>query len=231
VDGQINRVLLDTYHRLLTRYGPQHWWPAEGPFEVIIGAILTQSAAWINVEKAISNLKATGVLSPQRLRQLSPDEIADLIYPSGYYNVKARKLRTLAQWLGDKYDDDLSKLFRLDSDNLREQLLAVYGIGQETADSIILYAAGKPVFVIDSYTKRFISRRGLAPPQNTYAAYQALFMSNLPPDARLFNEYHALIVRLAKETCRKTPACEKCCLKPTGSYRPDGQYPCSITPR
>jgi endonuclease-3 related protein len=229
MDDQVNRVLLDTYHRLFARYGPQHWWPAAEPFEVIIGAILTQSTAWVNVEKAIGNLRAAGALMPEPLRRMPLGEIAGLIYPSGYYNAKAKKLKALAQWLGDKFDDNLDVLFQQNTDDLREQLLAVYGIGDETADSIILYAAGKPVFVIDAYTRRFINRRGLAPPQNTYTAYQALFMSTLPNDARLFNEYHALIVRLAKDVCRRKPTCARCCLNTTGSHRPDEQHPCSLT--
>lgn len=232
-DQGLSRVLLDTYRRLFVRYGPQHWWPAEETFEVIVGAILTQSTAWANVEKAISNLRAAGALAPEPLRRLPLEETAGLIYPSGYYNAKARKLKALANWLGENFNDNLSALFEQDIDSLREQLLAVYGIGQETADSIILYAAGKPVFVIDAYTRRFIDRRGLSPPHDTYAAYQKMFMSNLPADAMLFNEYHALIVRLAKDVCRRTPVCEKCFLNLTGSRPIDGKYPCSLglTPR
>jgi endonuclease-3 related protein len=165
---------------------------------------------------------------PEALRKLSREEIAGLVYPSGYYNVKAAKLKALAQWLDENYHDDLGILFNRNIGDLRERLLAVYGIGEETADSIILYAAGKPVFVIDAYTRRMINRRGLAPPGNTYAAYQALFMSNLPADARLFNEYHALIVRLAKDVCRKVPVCEKCCLKSNDSHGREDQYPCYL---
>ena len=193
-------------------YGPQHWWPAQEPFEVMAGAILTQSAAWLNVEKAIANLKATKTLSPEALRQFSLSEIAGLIHPCGYYNAKAFKLKSLAQWLGDNYDDDLDKLFAQDTDHLREQLLSIHGIGQETADSIILYAANKPIFVIDAYTRRIINRIGLAPDNNSYAAYQVLFMDNLPIDVRLFNEYHALLVRLGKKVCRTRPLCQQCCL-------------------
>ena len=181
MDGQeINRVLLDTYHKLYTRYGPQHWWPAEEPFEVIIGAILTQSTAWSNVEKAITNLKNAGVLAAKLLRESTDEKIAELIYPSGYYNAKARKLKAFVKWSGEKYNDSLEHLFNQSIPDLREQLLGVYGIGEETADSIILYAAGKPVFVIDAYTRRLIDRRGLTPQNNTYSAYQALFMENLP---------------------------------------------------
>ncbi len=193
-------------------YGLQHWWPAEEPFEVMAGAILTQSAAWLNVEKAIANLKASAALSPRALRRLSQDEIANLIRPCGYYNAKARKLKSLADWLGECCGDDLDHLFASSTDQLRRQLLSVYGIGQETADSILLYAANKPVFVIDAYTRRIISRIGLRPPDESYAAYRALFMDNLPADAGLFNEYHALLVHLGKDACRNSPLCQRCCL-------------------
>ena len=232
MDGQaINRVLLNTYQRLLTCYGPQHWWPAEDSFEIIIGAILTQSAAWTNVEKAITNLKKARALTPKTLRILPVDEVASLIYPSGYYKAKARKLKAFVNWLGRRYGDNLSHLFDSNIDDLREQLLTVYGIGEETADSIILYAADKPVFIIDAYTRRIIHRLGLKPLTETYTAYQTLFMEHLPSDSKLFNEYHALLVCLGKEVCRKKPACEHCCLNATGRQLTEGQYPCSLALR
>ncbi|MBI4283454.1 MAG: hypothetical protein HY663_03165, partial [Chloroflexi bacterium] len=155
----------------------------------MVGAILTQSTSWRNVEKAIANLKAAQALSPQALRRLSLPELASLIYPCGYYNVKAGKLKALVQWLGESYQDDLDKLFANITDRLREQLLAIWGIGPETADSIILYAANQPIFVIDAYTRRVTSRIGLAAGSNSYDVYQSLFMDNLPADTRLFNEY------------------------------------------
>ena len=209
---KVKQALQDIYHRLMAEHGPQHWWPAEEPFEVIVGAILTQSTAWSNVEKAIANLKAAQALSPGALRQLSLAELARLIRPSGYYNAKALKLKSFVDWLGEHYDDDLDRLFASDIDHMRQQLLAIHGIGPETADSIILYAADKPVFVIDAYTRRIISRIGLASNSGSYAAYKTLFMSNLPADAQLFNEYHALLVRLAKTVCRTRPLCQQCCL-------------------
>ena len=213
MDNQsISQALLNIYHRLMARYGPQYWWPAPEPFEVIVGAILTQSAAWRNVEKAIANLKAAKALSPEALRRLSLSEVATLIYPCGYYNAKALKLKSLASWLGKYYDDDLNRLFICNTDHLRQQLLSIHGIGQETTDSIILYAAHKPVFVIDAYTRRIINRIGLTPDSNSYIAYQALFMDNLPGDAGVFNEYHALLVCLAKDVCRSRPLCQQCCL-------------------
>ena len=177
-----------------------------------MGAILTQSAAWGNVEKAIANLKEARVLSPRALRQLSLSEVARLIHPCGYYNAKALKLKSFAQWLGENYEDDLDRLFANSVDRLRQQLLSVHGIGQETADSIILYAANKPIFVIDAYTRRILNRTGLTPKGNSYSAYQSLFMNNLPADRSLFNEYHALLVCLGKDVCRKRPLCQQCCL-------------------
>jgi len=205
--------LQEIHQRLKDAYGPQHWWPAESPFEVMVGAILTQSAAWQNVEKAIVNLKAAKALSPQELRRLSLPELANLIHPCGYYNAKAAKLKALVQWLGECCGDNLNQLFASSTDQLRQQLLAVYGIGPETADSIILYAANQPIFVIDTYTRRIISRLGLLPDSNSYTAYQALFMENLPADVGLFNEYHALLVCLGKNVCRKRPLCQQCCLQ------------------
>jgi len=213
LDNQsIGQTLLNIYRRLLAHFGPQHWWPAEEPFEIIVGAILTQSAAWDNVEKAIANLKAAEALSPGALRQLSTPKLAKLVHPCGYYNAKAFKLKSFAYWLGNHYKDDLDRLFATDTDDLRQQLLSIHGIGQETADSILLYAAGKPIFVIDAYTRRIISRIGLAPEKGSYAAYKTFFMGNLPPDTGLFNEYHALLVCLGKNICRRHPLCQQCCL-------------------
>lgn len=213
MDAQsLRQTLPDIYQRLLARFEPQHWWPADEPFEVIVGAILTQSAAWGNVEKAIANLRAAGALSPRALRRLSRPKLAELVHPCGYYNAKALKLKAFVYWLGNHYDDDLDSLFALDTGDLRQQLLSVHGVGRETADSIILYAAEKPIFVIDAYTRRILSRLGLAPDKESYAAYQAFFMDNLPPDAKLYNEYHALLVCLGKNVCRRRPLCAECCL-------------------
>ena len=219
VDTSIEQLLLDICHRLMAHYGPQHWWPADEPFEVMVGAILTQSAAWGNVEKAIANLKTAGALSPGGIRQLPLAELSEIIRPSGYFNAKARKLKSLVDWLEESCDGDLARLFAIDVATLRERLLSIHGIGPETADSIILYAAGKPVFVIDAYTRRITSRLGLAPENDSYGAYQDLFMRNLPADIQLFNEYHALLVRLAKDVChRHQPLCLKCCLNEICPY-------------
>ncbi|MDP2920465.1 MAG: endonuclease III domain-containing protein [Dehalococcoidia bacterium] len=203
-------MLLNIYERLFALYGPQHWWPGDSPFEVMVGAILTQSAAWQNVEKAIRNLKTAGTLSPQALSQLPVEEIARLIYPSGYYNAKARKLKALVEWLGEACGDDIGKLSGIETDELRRQLLAVHGVGPETADSILLYALGKPVFVIDAYTRRIMFRLGLVGEKTSYEKLQKLFMDNLQPDVQSFNEYHALLVRLGKTVCRKQPLCREC---------------------
>jgi endonuclease-3 related protein len=224
MDAILNQILTEIYRRLFERFGPQHWWPAEELFEVIIGAILTQSTAWTNVEKAIANLKAAGVLSAKGIRQLPEAELAALIRPSGYYNVKARKLKAFAEWFWEQYGDNLQTMFSADTALLHEALLGVYGIGEETADSILLYAGHKPVFVIDAYTRRITDRLGLAPHGNSYAAFQSLFMSSLPPDAALFNEYHALLVALGKDFCRKQPLCGRCPLN-TGK---SGAFPCAV---
>jgi len=208
----ITDKLLLIYERLHQCYGPLHWWPADEPFEVMVGAILTQSAAWGNVEKAIANLKAAGILSLKGLRELPIEALSRLVYPSGYYNAKAKKLKALVEYLGESYGDDLARLFAQDVFKLREELLAVHGIGNETADSILLYAAGKPIFVIDAYTKRLIFRLGLSLEGDSYLSLQALFMGRLPPDPQMFNEYHALIVQHGKGVCRKRPLCPQCCI-------------------
>jgi endonuclease-3 related protein len=205
-------VLLKVYNRLLSSFGLQHWWPGDSPFEVMVGAVLTQSTAWRNVEKAIDNLKAADALSPEALHQMPAEKIAALIRPSGYYNQKARKMKALVDWLAAEHQGNPETLALSPTGELRAQLLDLLGIGPETADSILLYAANRPVFVIDAYTRRIISRLGLAPQKNTYDEYQNLFMRNLPSDVSLFNEYHALLVRLGKTACRKEPGCDECCL-------------------
>ncbi|HEX7474565.1 MAG TPA: endonuclease [Dehalococcoidales bacterium] len=213
----ISEKLMNIYDRLFARYGPQRWWPAEEPFEVIMGAILTQSAAWTNVEKSIQALKKAGVLSPEGLRRLPQSELAGLIHPCGYYNAKAAKLKAFVHWFGQNYDDSLEKMFTPDTPSLRAQLLEVHGVGEETADSILLYAGNKPVFVIDAYTRRVIDRHLIEPNKKKYSDYQRLFMDNLPADTKVFNEYHALMVAVGKNHCRKNkPRCEECCLKETG---------------
>ena len=211
-------ALTDIYNRLFDRYGPQHWWPGETPFEVVIGAILTQSTAWANVEKAIANLKTEGALDTEALYSISIDDLAMLIRPSGYYNAKAAKLKAFIERLHDNFGGSLNRFFELDTSALRKELLSIHGIGPETADSILLYAAYRPIFVIDAYTKRIISRLGLAPSNDSYESLQRLFMGNLPHDEGMFNEYHALFVRHGKEACRKDPICKNCSLLDICTY-------------
>ena len=210
-------LLMEIFNRLYASYGPQHWWPADEPFEVMVGAILTQSTAWPNVAKAIANVKGSKAMSPQALRLISDESLAALIRPSGYYNVKTRKLKALAAWIGD-LGDNLETIFAQGTDQLRGQLLNVYGVGEETADSILLYAAAKPVFVIDAYTKRILDRIGIKCDGAKYADYQTLFMNYLPVDQTMYNEYHALIVEHGKITCRKSPRCNSCCILDLCSY-------------
>jgi len=204
--------LLEIYQRLLAAYGPQRWWPGETPFEVIVGAILTQSAAWTNVEKAIANLKAADALSPEGLARLTEGELARMVYPAGYFNAKARKLKAFVGMLNDSFGGNLPRMLAAPVGELRPLLLATHGIGPETADAIILYAAGRPVFMIDAYTRRLFERLDIVPDGDGYDAWQALFEANLEPDAALLNEYHALIVRHGKERCRRVPICEGCSL-------------------
>jgi endonuclease III related protein len=222
------RKLTNIYGLLFKAFGPQRWGPAEGPFEVMVGAVLTQSAAWGNVEKAIFNLKRAGVLSPPRLRKIGREELAGLIHSCGYFNAKAAKLKSLADWFWESCRDDLNKMSAQNLGPLRERLLEVNGVGQETADSILLYANYRPVFVIDAYTCRIIDRLGLKPAGDKYADYQRLFMDNLKKDTAFFNEYHALLVALGKNICRKSsPRCRECplsriCLYWTGLNQTPG---------
>lgn len=213
MNNRKHQKLLDIYNSLISYYGPQHWWPGDEPFEVIVGAILTQSAAWTNVEKGIANLKKKGALSPLALRSLSSPDLSELIHSCGYYNAKTVKLKAFAEWLAERFNDSLEKMFAGDTASLREELLEVHGVGEETADSILLYAGNKPVFVIDAYTRRIIDRLDLKPRGDRYTDYQNLFMNNLPHDVQMFNEYHALLVALGKNVCLKNkPFCQVCCL-------------------
>jgi len=202
------------YQALFNAYGPQRWWPGESPVEMMVGAVLTQNTAWINVEKAIANLKHEGPLTVARLRRLTPRKLAALIRPSGYYNVKARRLAHLMDFLAGRYRGSPARMLREHPDELRRGLLSVNGIGPETADAIMLYAVGHPIFVVDAYTRRIFGRHGLVTGDDGYHDIQRMFHENLPGDARLFNEYHALIVRLAKEQCKKkAPRCSGCPLE------------------
>lgn len=205
--------LMRMYELLYERYGPQGWWPGDGRCEIIVGAILTQNTNWANVEKAIANLKAAGCLTAARLGEIEQDELAELIRPAGYYNIKAKRLKNFFAWVFDEYQGRLDSLENLDAASLREQLLAVNGIGPETADSIVLYAFGKPVFVVDTYTARVLGRGELIEEGADYQQIQDFFESSLPADAELFNEFHALLVRVGKEHCKPKPKCNGCPLE------------------
>ena len=202
------------YDRLLDHFGPQDWWPGDTPLEIMVGAVLTQNTNWANVEKAIVNLKQADMLSTEKLQALPVEELAGLIRPSGYYKVKAKRLKNLFQMLADEYEGVLDFFLEDSLDGARENLMGVNGVGPETADSILLYAAKKPTFVIDTYTHRVFSRHGLVEEESDYYTLQQDFMDQLPDDAALFNEYHALIVAVAKKFCKKSnPLCEECPLR------------------
>jgi len=202
--------LLDIYHTLHARFGPQHWWPGDTPFEIMVGAVLTQNTNWANVSRAIANLKEAGLLTLEELVDLPADILACHIRPADYYNLKANRLKNLLALIG-QYENGLDGLFAEDTGALRELLLSVRGIGPETADSILLYAAGRPVFVVDAYTHRVLARHALIPEEADYYEIQECFLDQLPADAALFNEYHALLVRLGKEFCKKgKPLCSVC---------------------
>ncbi|WP_457574880.1 endonuclease III domain-containing protein [Desulfolithobacter sp.] len=208
------RLLKEIYTSLLDHFGPQNWWPGDTPFEVMVGAVLTQNTNWQNVEKAIANLKEAGVMSFEAMAALDRERLAGYIRPAGYYNIKAGRLQNLFAHITDNWDGDLEYFLSLPRERLREELLAVKGIGPETADSIILYAAAQPVFVIDAYTHRILSRHGLVDGSFGYYELQELFMDNLEEDVALFNEYHALLVRVGKEFCKKSrPDCAGCPLE------------------
>lgn len=209
-------ILTDMYSRLHDHFGPQGWWPGETPFEVMVGAVLTQNTNWQNVEKAIDNLKRAGVLSFARMHDLPVDLLAEYIRPAGYFNIKAVRLKNLFDLISQEFDGDIDAMFVTETQALREMLLSVKGIGPETADSILLYAAGRPVFVVDAYTYRILLRHDLIPEEFGYNDIQELFMDNLEPDTKLYNEFHALLVCTGKEFCKKTkPKCTDCPLEST----------------
>jgi len=207
------KVLIKMYNTLYKVFGPQHWWPGDGAFEVAVGAILTQNTNWSNVEKAIDNLKSNGHLSARALHDMHVKKLAPLIRPAGYFNIKAKRLKAFIDFLMKHYRGSMKRMAREDIHVLRDRLLSINGIGPETADSILLYALDKPVFVVDAYTKRVLQRHGLVNEKATYHEVQELFHKNLPEDVGLFNEYHALFVRIGKEFCRPKPRCEECPLR------------------
>ena len=203
-------ILHTVYDRLFGAFGPQRWWPGESPLEVMVGAVLVQNTSWKNVERAIGNLRAAGLLSPEGLHQIDLRELEEEIRPAGYYRRKAVRLKNLIDLLFDQYGGSVDAMFATPFDLLRERLLGVNGIGPETADSILLYAGNLPTFVVDTYTHRVLARHGWIGFDADYHALKELFEETLERDARLFNEYHALLVRVGHLHCRKTPRCEAC---------------------
>ena len=211
--NEMRKLLMEIYGRLYEAFGPRHWWPGETPFEMMVGAILTQNTSWRNVEKAIQQLKWREILTPEGIHRLKASELAPVIRSSGFYHIKAERLKAFVEFLFEEYDGDLRKMREECLEGLRRKLLEIKGIGPETCDSILLYGLGKPIFVVDAYTKRILSRHGILSEKTPYDEVQKLFMDHLPHDERLYNEYHALLVRLAKTTCLKQPKCDTCPIK------------------
>ncbi len=209
-------LLLDIYRRLYEAYGPMHWWPGDTPFEVMVGAILTQNTSWRNVEKAIERLKEEGVLSCEGIHRLKTHRLASLIRSSGYFRIKADRLKAFVEFLFEEYGGNVEKMRKASLWKMRTKLLGVRGIGPETADSILLYGLKKPIFVVDAYTKRILSRHAIVSGNASYDEVQRLFMDHLPKDEKLFNEYHALLVHLGKTLCKKIPRCDRCPIRGVG---------------
>lgn len=208
-------ILPQYFDVLFQTHGEQHWWPGRTPFEVIVGAILVQNTSWVNVERAIANLRQAKLLTPSAMEKVPQPKLARLIRSSGYFRQKARKLKEFVKFLRKEHRGSLAAMFRTPATNLRGQLLAVHGIGPETADSILLYAGNHPVFVVDAYTRRILQRHGLATGKESYEEFRRLFEKSLPNDPRLFNEFHALIVHTGKNHCRtRAPLCSQCALQP-----------------
>lgn len=209
-----SNVFLEAYSLLLEHFGPQGWWPGETEIEIVVGAVLTQNTNWSNVTRAISGLEVAGLLEFNALADLPVSVLAEYIRPSGYYNIKARRLQNLLQMIRQKYDGQLGSLLADETGRARDNLLSVKGVGPETADSILLYAGGHPVFVVDAYTHRVFSRHGMVAEETDYHEVQEEFERRLPRDAALYNEFHALIVALGKRYCKKTkPLCGSCPLR------------------
>ncbi len=203
----------ESYNALFARWGAQHWWPGDTRLEMMLGAVLTQNTAWTNVEKAIANLRKNNALRLEALEKASVDQLAEWIRPAGYFNQKARYIKGMVETISEEFGGSLNRLFTLDTPTLRKELLSWKGIGPETADSILLYAGKRPVFVVDAYTRRILTRHRWCDKKTSYNEIARRFTDNLPEDTGLFNEYHALIVRLAKEHCRTKPQCNGCPLE------------------
>jgi endonuclease-3 related protein len=202
--------LLKVYGLMNEYFGDLQWWPADSPFEVMVGAVLTQNTSWTNVEKAITALKNSNILSPGTLLEIDEDLLAELIRPSGYYHLKAKRLKSLVRFFMDEYSGRIEAMSSEEHTQLREKLLSIDGIGPETADCILLYACEKPVFISDTYTKRILQRHGLIEESADFFHIRTLFMTHLQPDVLFYKQYHALFVYTGKTFCRKAPKCESC---------------------
>lgn len=210
----MKKTLEKMYALMAAHYGPTHWWPGDSAFEIAVGAVLTQNTAWTNVEKAIGNLKAGKLLTPQAILSCPSETLEQALTPSGYFRVKAKRLRSFCAYLMESYQGSMRRMARVPLERLRPELLGVHGIGPETADDILLYACGKCVFVVDAYTRRILSRHGLVHEDVSYEDLRTFFESRLKPDVFMFKEYHGLIVWTGKDFCRRNPRCETC---PLGS--------------
>jgi len=215
----MDQTLTEIYNRLLARYGRQHWWPAETDFEVILGAVLTQNTAWKNVEKVLAELRRCGLLSWEALSRLRIEELAPYLRSSGYFNQKARRLRAFFDYLETRYAGSLAKMALQETEVLRQELLALKGFGPETVDTILLYAFGRPIFVVDAYTRRVLIRHRLCPETISYDELQCRIQTAIPTQASYYNEFHALIVVVGKEYCRSQPRCSGCPLEPMFALR------------
>jgi endonuclease-3 related protein len=214
----IDEYLQKMYEVLEGHFGNLYWWPGETPFEIAVGAILTQNTNWKNVERAIDQLKSHGLLSPEALLKTSDDLVAEHVRPSGYYKVKTRRLKAFLHFLKKEYAGSMDRMFETDLWTLRDRLLSVNGIGEETADSILLYAGNKPIFVVDGYTRRILERHGIIGNDWSYGRIQKLYMINLPKSTILYNQYHALLVSTGKHYCKKTFLCTDCPLQSMKNY-------------
>ncbi|MDR2018213.1 MAG: endonuclease III domain-containing protein [Syntrophobacterales bacterium] len=205
--------LLKIFSILLGAFGERHWWPGDTPLEIIVGAVLTQNTSWKNVAKAIGNMKANGIMDITKLYEIDPRDLADTIRPSGFFNIKSKRLKNVINFIYDQFDGTIENLRTIDTERLRKLLLGINGMGPETVDSILLYALDRPIFVIDAYTKRFLKNHRLYADRESYNDLQDYFQGNLPCDTYLYNEYHALIVVLCQTYCKKDPLCGDCPLK------------------
>lgn len=211
----MKRLFKNYFRRLSEHFGPTGWWPGDSAFEIAVGAILVQNTGWVNVEQAIANLKESRLLNPRRILEADPSEVESILRPAGCFRVKTKRLRSFCDFLADEFGGSMARMARVPLEELRPRLLDVHGIGPETADDILLYACHKPVFVVDAYTRRVLSRHGVVDGGIGYESLRAIFETNLAENVTVFQEFHALLVRVGHDYCRKTPKCSRCPLEPT----------------